>query len=141
MGQLNITTQTTAAAVVSAEPVCVNRACADPVACVSQGCTGRDSAKSAGSHDVLHAALDKGRALLRVYFHSRKVRAAANALAQALADSREASSWPGDRLPVGEEMSALVEKLTRRLKLETEAHNRLEALFRSVNLGRSAAAV
>jgi hypothetical protein len=91
--------------------------------------------------DLAAAALDKGRALLRVYFHSRKVRAAAKALAQALADSREASSWPGDRLPVGEELSAQVEKLTHRLKLETEAHNRLEALFRSVELGRSAAVV
>jgi hypothetical protein len=99
------------------------------------------AAAAVSKHDVLHAAVDKGRALLRVYFHSRKVRAAANALAQALADSREASSWPGDRLPVGEEMSALVEKLTRRLKLETEAHNRFEVLFRSVDLGRSAAAV
>jgi hypothetical protein len=91
--------------------------------------------------ELVRTALDKGRALLRVYFHSRKVRAAANALAQALAESREASSWPGDRLPVGEEMSAQVEKLTHRLKLETEAHHRLEALFRSVYLGRSAAAV
>ncbi|MGF9650502.1 hypothetical protein AAIH32_21290 [Pseudarthrobacter oxydans] len=91
--------------------------------------------------DLLQAAVDKGRALLRVYFHSRKVRAAANALAQALAESREASSWPGDRLPVGAEMSVQVEKLTRRLKLETEAHNRLEALFKSVDLGRSAAAL
>ena len=93
------------------------------------------------SGGLLQGALDKGRALMRVYFHSRKVRAAANALAQALAESREASSWPGDRLPVGAEMSVQVEKLTRRLKLETEAHNRLEALFKSVDLGRSAAAV
>ncbi|MFF1251875.1 hypothetical protein ACFVYC_05200 [Pseudarthrobacter sp. NPDC058329] len=88
--------------------------------------------------ELLRTAMDKGRAFLRVYVHSRKVRAAADALAQALADSREASSWPGDRLPVGEEMSAQVEKLTHRLKLETEAHHRLEALFRSVDLGRLA---
>ncbi|SER30960.1 hypothetical protein [Arthrobacter sp. OV608] len=97
--------------------------------------------QTAAARDLPRAAMDKARALLRVYFHSRKVRAAANALAQALAESREASSWPGDRLPVGEELSAQVEKLTHRLKLETEAHNRLEALFRSVDLGRSAAAV
>jgi hypothetical protein len=97
--------------------------------------------QTAAARDLPRAAVGKGRALLRVYFHSRKVRAAANALAQALAESREASSWPGDRLPVGEELSAQVEKLTHRLKLETEAHNRLEALFRSVDLGRSAAAV
>jgi len=92
------------------------------------------------THELLGAALDKGRALLRVYFHARKVRAAANALAGALAESREASSWPGDRLLVGEEISAQVEKLTPRLKLETEAHHRLEGLFRSVDWGRSAAA-
>ncbi len=93
-----------------------------------------------GPRQLAGTALDKGRALLRVYLHSRKVRATADALAVALAQSREASSWPGDRLPVGEEMSVQVEKLTHRLKLETEAHCRLEALFRSVDLGRSAAA-
>ncbi|VXC25411.1 hypothetical protein ARTHRO9AX_220370 [Arthrobacter sp. 9AX] len=108
---------------------------------MGQACGEHTAVKPAGPRELLGAAVDKGKALLRVYFHSRKVRAAANALAQALADSREASSWPGDRLPVGEEMSAQVEKLTRRLKLETDAHNRLEALFRSVELGRSAAAV
>lgn len=90
---------------------------------------------------LVRTGLDKARALLRVYVHSRKVRAAAKALAAALAESREVSSWPGDRLPVGAAMSDQVEKLTRRLKLETEAQNRLEALFRSVDLGRSAAAV
>ncbi|MGX1159320.1 hypothetical protein FBY31_2310 [Arthrobacter sp. SLBN-100] len=141
MGQINISNQTTAAAAVCAEPAGVKQACADPAACVKKGCARHAAARSAGPHDLLRASLNKGRALLRVYFHSRKVRAAANALAQALAESRESSSWPGDRLPVGEEMSAQVEKLTRRLKLETEAHNRFEALFRSVDLGRSAAAV
>ena len=90
---------------------------------------------------ALTKALDKGRALLRVYFHSRKVRAAAKALAQALSDSREASSWPGDRLPVGKEMSEQVEKLTRRLNLETEAQTRLEALFRTADGSRSVAAL
>jgi hypothetical protein len=82
----------------------------------------------------------KARGLLRLYVHSRKVRAAAQALAQALAESREVWSWPGDRLPVGAEMSQQVEKLTRRLKLETEAHNRLEALFRTADGGRSVVA-
>lgn len=90
---------------------------------------------------LVQTGIDKARALLRVYLHARKVRAAAKALAAALAESREVSSWPGDRLPVGAAMSEQVEKLTRRLKLETEAHNRLEALFRSVDLGRSATAV
>ncbi|GAB5077471.1 hypothetical protein [Arthrobacter sp. AD-310] len=91
--------------------------------------------------EVLSAGAAKARALLRLYLHSRKVRAAAKALSAALAESREVSSWPGDRLPVGAAMSDRVERLTRRLKLETEAHNRLEALFKSVDLGRSAAAV
>lgn len=86
-------------------------------------------------------ALDKGRALLRVYFHRRKVRAAATALAAALAESREVWSWPGDRLPVGDEMSQQVERLTRRLKLETEAHVRLEALFKTAGGGRSVLAL
>lgn len=83
------------------------------------------------------AALAKGKALLRVLFHRRKVRAAAVALGQALAESREISSWPGDRLPVGAAMSEQVEMLTRRLKLETEAHNRLEALFHAAAGRRS----
>ena len=87
------------------------------------------------------AAVGKARALLRLHLHSRKVRGAAKALAAALAESREASSWPGDRLPVGAAMSEQVEKLTRRLTLELEAHNRLEGLFKSVDPRRSAAAV
>ncbi|NUP60163.1 MAG: hypothetical protein HOQ06_11920 [Pseudarthrobacter sp.] len=85
--------------------------------------------------------VERARALLRLYFHSNKVRAAAKDLEQALAESRELSSWPGDRLPVGEEMSRQVEKLTRRLKLETEAHHRLEDLFRSPAGRRSLPAV
>jgi hypothetical protein len=95
----------------------------------------------AAVHAAAFAALDKGRALLRVYFHRRKVRAAATALAAALAESREVWSWPGDRLPVGDEMSQQVERLTRRLKLETEAHVRLEALFKSAGGGRSVLAL
>ncbi|MDQ0689281.1 hypothetical protein [Arthrobacter sp. W4I7] len=141
MRHINITSRTTAAAAVCAEPACVNQGSADQAASVKQDDGGQPAATSARPRDLMRAALAKSRALLRVYFHSRKVRAAANALAHALAESRESSSWPGDRLPVGEEMSAQVEKLTRRLSLETEAHNRLEALFRSVELGRSAAAV
>jgi hypothetical protein len=125
MGQVNTTHEATAAAAAPTE----------------SGSAAATTGTAVVAREILRTALDKGRALLRVYFHARKVRTAANALAQALADSREASSWPGDRLPVGEEMSAQVEKLTRRLKLETEAQNRLEALFRSVDLGRSAAAV
>ncbi|WP_258868407.1 hypothetical protein [Arthrobacter sp. RT-1] len=91
--------------------------------------------------DVLAAGAGKAKALLRVYLHSRKVRAAAHALAEALAESRDVWNWPGDRLPVGAEMSQQVEKLTRRLKLETEAHYRLEALFRTAAGGRSVPAL
>jgi hypothetical protein len=90
---------------------------------------------------ALAGAVDKGRALLRVYCHRRRVRAAASALAEALAESREVWSWPGDRLPLGAEMSQQVEKLTRRLKLETEAHHRLEALFRTADGSRSVPAL
>jgi hypothetical protein len=84
---------------------------------------------------------DKAKALLRLYFHSRKVRAVARELGHALAESREVSSWPGDRLQVGADMSRHVEKLTRRLKLETEAHYRLEILFRTAGGGRSVPAL
>jgi hypothetical protein len=85
--------------------------------------------------DMKRKGADKAKALLRLYFHSRKVRAAARELEDALAESREVSSWPGDRLPVGAEMSRHVEKLTRRLKLETEAHHRLAVLFRTAGRG------
>jgi hypothetical protein len=51
-------------------------------------------------------------------------------LAQALGESWEASSWPGDRLAVGVEMSEKVEKLTLRLNRETEIHGRLAALLK-----------
>ncbi|MFP5311176.1 MAG: hypothetical protein ACLGH7_01995, partial [Actinomycetes bacterium] len=65
----------------------------------------------------------------------------ARELERALAASREISSWPGDRLPVGEEMSRRVEKLTRRLKLETEAHHRLEVRFKTAGGRHSVAAL
>ncbi|WP_254703547.1 hypothetical protein [Pseudarthrobacter sp. C4D7] len=97
---------------------------------------------------VTKGGMDKARALLRVLFHSRKVRAAARELERALAESREVSSWPGDRLQVGEDMSRQVERLTHRLKLETEAHRRLEALvktagggFKTAGRGHSVAAL
>ena len=87
------------------------------------------------ARELFRAGMDKSRALLRLYFHSLKVRAAAKALADALADSKESSSWPGDRLPVGAELSERVEKLTHRLYLETKAHGRLAALFRAAGSG------
>lgn len=53
--------------------------------------------------------------------HSWKIRTLSKALAQALADSHEASTWPGDRLPVGLQMSQEVELITQRIQRETEA--------------------
>ncbi|MGX9899407.1 hypothetical protein ACW0JT_05075 [Arthrobacter sp. SA17] len=53
--------------------------------------------------------------------HSWKIRTLSKALAQALADSHQASSWPGDRLPVGLQMSQEVELITQRIQRETEA--------------------
>lgn len=97
--------------------------------------------EQAWPREILAASTARARALLCLYLHSRKVRAAAKALSAALAESREVSSWPGDRLPVGAAMSDRVERLTRRLKVEMEAHNRLEALLKTVDLRRSAAAV
>jgi hypothetical protein len=54
--------------------------------------------------------------------HVWKVYALSRALAKALEDSREASSWPGDRLQVGTRMSRRVELITRRLKRETDVY-------------------
>lgn len=53
--------------------------------------------------------------------HAWKIRTLSKALAQALADSHQASSWPGDRLPVGLQMSQEVELITQRIQRETEA--------------------
>lgn len=60
--------------------------------------------------------------------HSWKLRSLSRSLAQALGESWEASSWPGDRLAVGVELSEKVEQLTRLLNRETELHGRLTAL-------------
>lgn len=87
--------------------------------------------------EVLEAGAAKAKALWCLHVHSRKVRAAARDLADALGESRDVWNWPGDRLPVGDEMSRHVEKLTHRLKMETDTHCRLEALFRTVGRGRS----
>jgi len=61
--------------------------------------------------------------------HEWKVRSLSRRLAKALGESWESSSWPGDRLAVGVEMSEKVEKLTRLLKRETEARGRHVALL------------
>ncbi|WP_458112407.1 hypothetical protein M1D88_19635 [Arthrobacter sp. R1-13] len=63
-----------------------------------------------------HHRRAKGHAL-----HLWKIRTLSKALAQALAESREVSSWPGDRLPVGFQMSQEVELITQRIQRETEA--------------------
>ncbi|RAX44206.1 hypothetical protein DQ354_16675 [Arthrobacter sp. AQ5-06] len=60
--------------------------------------------------------------------HSWRLRSLSRSLAQALGESWEASSWPGDRLAVGVELSEKVEQLTRLLNRETELHGRLAAL-------------
>ena len=62
--------------------------------------------------------------------HEWKLRSLSRSLAKALGDSWEASSWPGDRLAVGVEMSEKVERLTRLLNRETRVHNRLVAHLR-----------
>lgn len=62
--------------------------------------------------------------------HSWRIHSLSRALANALGDSREASSWPGDRLAVGIEFSEKVERLTRLLNREKEVHGRLVALLK-----------
>ena len=62
--------------------------------------------------------------------HSWRLRSLSRSLAQALGESWEASSWPGDRLAVGVELSEKVEKLTLRLNRETEIHGRLAGLLK-----------
>lgn len=99
--------------------------------------TGGPAGDASGPGGLSKTGRGKLHALRRLFSHSRRVRAAAKALSRALAESREVSSWPGDRLMVGAEMSDRVEVLTRRLKLETEAHSRFAALFRAPGGGRS----
>jgi hypothetical protein len=62
--------------------------------------------------------------------HSWRLRSLSRSLAKALGESWQASSWPGDRLAVGAELSEKVEKLTLRLNRETEIHGRLAALLK-----------
>lgn len=62
--------------------------------------------------------------------HSWKLRSLSRSLAQALGESWQSSSWPGDRLAVGVELSEKVENLTRLLNRETEVHGRLVALLK-----------
>ncbi len=64
---------------------------------------------------------------LQLVEHSRRIHALAKALAKALDECHRASSWPGDRLPVSHEAAEKVERLTRRIQLETEAYLRVQA--------------
>lgn len=70
---------------------------------------------------LLGQTLEHHKRVKRHLQHSWKIRKLSKALAQALADSHEASTWPGDRLPVGLQMSQDVELLTQRIQRETEA--------------------
>lgn len=70
---------------------------------------------------VLRRNPEYKRRALQYLKHSWKVYSLSRALARALEDSREASSWPGDRLQVGTRMSRRVELITQRLQFETEA--------------------
>lgn len=74
-----------------------------------------------GSRELLRQSPEFKRRAAHCLTHSWKVRAASKALAEALADSREASTWPGQRLPVSFQVSQQVELLTQRIQVETEA--------------------
>lgn len=59
--------------------------------------------------------------------HVWKIRALSKALAKALQESHQASSWPGERLPVSRYFSDQVEQITRRIQIETAAYVRWAA--------------
>jgi hypothetical protein len=66
----------------------------------------------------------KRRALL-YWKHCWKVRTLSRALAKALDECVQASTWPGERLQVSLHMSEQVELITRRLQLESKAYARI----------------
>ncbi|MET3141659.1 UNVERIFIED_ORG: hypothetical protein ABIB13_001361 [Arthrobacter sp. UYEF2] len=70
----------------------------------------------------------RSRSTVHYLSHFWRLRSLSRSLAQALGESWEASSWPGDRLAVGIELSDKVELLTCLLNHETEIHGRLVAL-------------
>ena len=74
-----------------------------------------------GSRELLKQSPEFKRRAVHCLRHSWKVHALSKALAEALADSREASTWPGQRLPVSFQISQQVEVLTQRIQVETEA--------------------
>lgn len=75
----------------------------------------------AGAVHLVRRSPGYKRRALHYLTHSWKVYSLSCALAKALEDSREASSWPGDRLQVGSRMSRRVELMTQRLQRETGA--------------------
>ncbi|MEN8584344.1 hypothetical protein ABFP37_16740 [Burkholderia sp. RS01] len=74
-----------------------------------------------GSRELLVQGPELKRRAVHCVRHSWKVHALSKALTAALADSREASAWPGQRLPVSLQISEQVEVLTQRIQAETEA--------------------
>lgn len=54
----------------------------------------------------------------------RRTRSLSKALARALSASREASTWPGARLPVCRDADAAVEQATRNLQRELQRTSR-----------------
>jgi hypothetical protein len=91
----------------------------------------RESVRLPGRLAVSWRFLKQGRrprSTVHYLSHFWKLRSLSRSLAQALGESRKASSWPGDRLAVGVELSEKVEQLTRLLIRETELHGRLAAI-------------
>ncbi|WP_157372084.1 hypothetical protein [Arthrobacter sp. Soil736] len=82
---------------------------------------GKLRAAVSSSRELLMQSPEFKRRAVHCMRHSWKIHALSKALAQALADSREASTWPGQRLAVSFQISEQVELLTQRIQVETEA--------------------
>ena len=85
-----------------------------------------------GTRELLRQSPEFKRRAVHCLRHSWKVHTASKALAEALADSREASTWPGQRLPVSFQVSQQVELLTQRIQVETEAASASYAALRNL---------
>ena len=75
----------------------------------------------AGTRELLRKSRERKEYALLHLQHSWKVYALTRALAKALQDSWESSSWPGDRLAVGAHFSEQVEVITQRLQRERDS--------------------
>jgi hypothetical protein len=73
------------------------------------------------SRELLMQSPELKRLAVHCMRHSWKLHALSKALTAALADSREASTWPGQRLVVSFQISEQVELLTQRIQVETDA--------------------